>query len=128
MGTASMIGYYNEDGSVTATYCHYDGYLAYNGRLLVESYNTPKLAKDVANAGYLSGLKKDLYESVVESVHNEPPVEYASPEVFLRCGDNHAGADYLYLFDGEAWFFSSTYKKRSERRFEEVEMNLENTN
>lgn len=129
MGTASMIGYYNkEDGSVTATYCHYDGYVAYNGRLLVESYNTPQKAKAVANAGYLSGLKSDLYESVVEAVHNEPAVEYASPEVFLRCGDNHAGADYLYLFDGEAWFFTNTSTKPQMRRFEEVEMNLESAN
>ena len=129
MGTASMIGYYNkEDGSVTATYCHYDGYVAYNGRLLVESYNTPEKAKAVANSGYLSGLKSDLYESVVEAVHNEPAVEYASPEVFLRCGDNHAGADYLYLFDGEAWFFANAAMKPQMRRFEEVEMNLESAN
>ena len=55
MGTASMIGIYNDDGSVTATYCHYDGYLSYNGQLLVQSYNTPETAKAVANAGYISG-------------------------------------------------------------------------
>ena len=126
MGTASMIGYYNEDGSVTATYCHYDGYIAYNGRLLVESYNTPEKAKAVANAGYLSGLKPDLYESVVEAVHNEPPVAYDSVEVFAATGDQHCGADYLYLFDGEAWFFTKTYGKN--RAFEEVEMNLANAN
>ena len=94
MGTSSMIGVYNkEDGSVTATYCHYDGYLSYNGRLLMQSYNTP--------------------------------VVYNSVETFLKCGDNHCGAEFLYLFDGEAWFFSDTYTKRKMRRFEEVEMNLE---
>jgi hypothetical protein len=124
MGTSSMIANYNEDGTVTATYCHYDGYLAYNGRLLFDSYNTPEKAKAVANVGYLSGLKSDLYESVVEAVHTEPTVEYASPEVFLRSGDNHAGADYLYLFDGEAWFFTNTHAPYWRRKFEEVELNL----
>lgn len=125
MGTASMIGIYNkEDGTVTASYCHYDGYLAYNGAMLVENYNTQYDAEVVAKGGYISGLKEDYMESREEAVHNDAAVVYASPEVFLTCGDNHAGADYLYLFDGEAWFFSDTYKKRKERRFEEVEINL----
>ena len=74
MGTSSMIANYNEDGTVTATYCHYDGYLAYNGRLLFEAYNTPEKAKAVANAGYISGLKEDLQTSLDESVHsNQSP-------------------------------------------------------
>jgi hypothetical protein len=119
MGTSSMIGFYNEDGSVTATYCHYDGYLEYNGRMLVENYNTIAKAKAVATCGYLSGLVEDLSQSIVEAVHSQDPIVYASPEVFLKCGSNHAGADYLYLFDGEAWFFAKPGNK-----FEEVEINL----
>ena len=81
MGTSSMIANYNEDGTVTATYCHYDGYLSYNGRLLFEAYNTPEKAKAVANAGYISGLKEDLQTSLDESVHsNQSPVTYNSVE------------------------------------------------
>ena len=125
MGTPSMIGIYNkEDGSVSASYCHYDGYLAYNGALLVKSYNTQYDAEVVAKGGYISGLKEDYAESRAAAVHNEPAVKYASVDVFLKCGQNHAGAQYLYLFDGEAWFYTATTTKRSERRFEEVEMNL----
>lgn len=120
-----MIGIYNaEDNTVTASYCHYDGYLAYNGAVLLESYNTQYDAEMVAKGGYLSGLKEDYAEARAEAVHKDPAIVYDSPEVFLRCGDNHAGAEYLYLFDGEAWFYTDTAKKRSERRFEEVEMNL----
>jgi hypothetical protein len=127
MGTSSMIGVYNqEDGSVTATYCHYDGYLSYNGRLLSQSYNTPEKAAAVANAGYLSGLTEHLDVDLENAVHkDEKPVVYNSVKTFLTCGDNHCGADFLYLFDGEAWFFTDTYAKRKMRRFEEVEMNLE---
>lgn len=126
MGTASMIGIYNDDGSVTATYCHYDGYLSYNGQLLVQSYNTAETAKAVANAGYLSGLTSDLDHDLRAAVHqNEEPKVYNSVKTFLECGDKHAGADYLYLFDGEAWFYTDTYTPRKKRSFEEVEMNLE---
>jgi len=124
MGTASMIGIYNKDGSVTATYCHYDGYLAYNGRLLVESYNTPERAAAVAKSGYLSSLSADLDNDLKEAVHKESPIEYNSVETFLRNGDNYAGADYLYLFDGESWFYTGTQIRRKDRRFEEVEINL----
>jgi len=125
MGTASMIGIYNDDGSVTATYCHYDGYLSYNGQLLVQSYNTPEAAKAVANAGYISGLTADLDHDLRAAVHNDEPKVYNSVKTFLKCGDRHAGADYLYLFDGEAWFYTDTYTPRKKRSFEEVEMNLE---
>ena len=125
MGTSSMIANYNEDGTVTATYCHYDGYLAYNGRQLYESYNTPALAKAVANAGYISALKEDLQTSLDESVHsNQSPVTYNSVEEFLAEGREFASAEYLYLFDGDAWFFTSTYGPKGTWLMEEVEMNL----
>lgn len=124
MGTPSMIGIYNEDGSVTASYCHYDGYLEYNGRMLVEHYNSKYDAEMVAKGGYLSGLTEDYMESRQKAVHKDPAIVYDSVATFLKYGDNHAGANYLYLFDGEAWFFTSTNIPRRDRRFEEVEMNL----
>ncbi len=125
MGTSSMIANYNEDGTVTATYCHYDGYVSYNGKMLVEFYNTPEAAKAVANAGYLSGLKEDLQTSLDGSVHsNQPTVTYNSVEDFLAEGREFACADYLYLFDGDAWFFTSTSGPKGTWLMEEVEINL----
>jgi hypothetical protein len=124
MGTSSMIAKCNEDGTVTATYCHYDGYLSYNGKLLVEFYNTPEKANAVATAGYISGLKEDLQVSLDESVHtNEAPVQYNSVEDFLSTGREFCSADYLYLFDGDAWFYASTMQS-GPCLMEEVEMNL----
>lgn len=123
MGTPSMIGCFNDEtGTVTATYCHYDGYLEYNGKMLVENYNTPERAEAVANAGYLSALEEDLNKSIAESIHTGKPVVYKSVEDYQQSGYDHASAHYLYLFDGENWFFAS---RGGERRFEEVEMNLQ---
>lgn len=123
MGTPSMIGILNDDGSVTATYCHYDGYLEGNGRTLVKYYNDETQARAVSESGYLSSLVEDLDKSIESAVHkNEKPVVYDSVEVYMECGYNHGGADYLYLFDGEVWFYASYNKE--DRRFEEVEMNL----
>jgi hypothetical protein len=92
--------------------------------MLVDNYNTPEKAKAVGEAGYLSSLKADLYESVVDSVHNDPAVQYDSPKAFLQSGDNHAGADYLYFFDGEDWLYTDTHTSYWHRRWAMVEMDL----
>jgi hypothetical protein len=122
MGTHAMIGIYNaKDGSVEASYCHYDGYLEGVGRTLINSYNTQYDAEMVAKGGYMSALYDDYMETRKEAVHNEISVPYESVGQFLKNGFDYYGAHYIYLWDGEAWFFAS----RSQNAFEEVEMNLQ---
>lgn len=40
MSTRSTIGIRHEDGSVTKIYCHWDGYIEWNGAILQKYYNT----------------------------------------------------------------------------------------
>lgn len=121
MATRSMIGIYNPaDGSVSASCCHYDGYLEHVGRTLVDHYNTQYDAEIVARGGYLSSLYSDYAESRQGSVHSDIAVPYESVEQFMLNGYDYYGADYIYLWDGEAWFFATPGET-----FEEVEMNLE---
>lgn len=123
MGTRAMIGFVNEDGSVTSTYCHYDGYLEGVGRTLVNHYSHPIEATSVASVGYLSALEPNIHESISSSVHkNQAVASYPSVLEFMNEGYDYAGAEYLYLFDGEIWFYASRYA--GDNRFEEVEMNL----
>jgi hypothetical protein len=124
MGTHAMIGFYNhEDGSVEASYVHYDGYVEGVGQTLVGFYNTPESAKAVASVGYLSSLEDDLDTSIAGSVHkNELAVPYESVEDFMKNGYDYCGAHYLYLFDGEVWFCAT--RGVAGGRFEEIEMNL----
>jgi len=118
MGTHSMIGIWNsETGIVTASYCHYDGYLEGNGRTLVERYNQLYDAAMVATGGYLSGLSEYYAQDRLQSVHNDPAITYESVEDYMNNGYDHAGAEYLYLYDGSAWFVASCY---GERRFTDV--------
>ena len=60
MGTRSNIAYEQADGKVIVTYCHYDGYPEYNGRIINKHYNNKAKAKELANVGYLSGLKSTI--------------------------------------------------------------------
>lgn len=40
MSTRSRIGILNADGSIDSIYCHCDGYLSYNGDILMHHYDT----------------------------------------------------------------------------------------
>lgn len=123
MGTRSMIGVWNpETNEVTATYCHYDGYLEGVGHTLVHAYNTPARAVSVASTGYLSALTKNLSLSLADSVHTKEPTIYDSIETYLTCGFRDTGAEYIYLFDGSIWFYA--HPDLTGGQFEEVEMNL----
>lgn len=112
MGTPSMIGYWDaKTGEVKASYCHYDGYLEGNGATLVAHYNDDDAAWLVANGGYLSALDADYEKSRLEAVHKDPAVAFASVDAYLKDGFDYAGAQYSYLWDGEAWFVAGRGEK-----------------
>lgn len=56
MATRSTIAVELEDGSIRAVYCHWDGYLSYNGKLLMEHYNSQALAEAITTLGDISSL------------------------------------------------------------------------
>lgn len=120
MGTHAMIGYWNKNtGEVKATYCHYDGYVAGVGATLVEYYNEDIVAYAISRVGYVSSLEPSLDDSAQNAVHkNEPSVPYESVEQFMKNGYDYAGAEYLYLWDGSAWFVASRY---GDGRFTDVQ-------
>jgi hypothetical protein len=122
MGTHAMVGIWNPgNGTVTASYIHYDGYTEGVGRTLVEHFNDPIGATLVATGGYLSSLESDWTRSREESVRADPATIFDSVEDYMENGYDYAGAEYLYLYDSNVWFHAV---RHAERRFEEVEMNL----
>lgn len=61
MGTRSAIGIELENGKIEAVYCHWDGYLSNNGRILLDHYDREKTLALVA-LGDLSSLKPEIGE------------------------------------------------------------------
>jgi hypothetical protein len=57
MGTRSRIGYELLDHSVVSSYCHYDGYLEGNGRILAEHYQNREDVKELIDGGSMSSLR-----------------------------------------------------------------------
>lgn len=56
MATRSTIAVIMPDKTVQQVYCHWDGYVSHNGRILTESYNTFEAAAALVALGDISVL------------------------------------------------------------------------
>ena len=76
MATRSTIAMVREDGSVAQVYCHWDGYLDNNGRLLVNHYTDPAKVAELISLGAISSLGSEIGE---QHPFDNPHV-YGTPE------------------------------------------------
>jgi hypothetical protein len=102
MATRALIGYI-ENGVLTSTYNHYDGYPDNLGKALNNFFNSPTLAKDVANYGYISYIDSETGE--IEAKNQQAP-----KKLWIDKKDNEQaiydvtglidsfGADYAYFY------------------------------
>jgi hypothetical protein len=138
MGTRSGIGIKNADGTVTAIYCHWDGYPSYNGRILNDHYTDEAKVRELIALGDISSLRPEigeqhpfdtyhLKESEMDSRwenwctaygrdRGETGIEardfVSKADYFSRFG---AGAEYYYLFEDGVWMVQPGYGKATWR-------------
>ena len=62
MGTRSTIALEFADGTVEQVYCHWDGYLAHNGQILLKHYSNPLVLHKLIDLGDISSLGKEIGE------------------------------------------------------------------
>ena len=118
MGTRSTIAIQNANGTFTGIYCHWDGYVSHNGKILAENYTTEAKVRELIALGDLSSLG----EAIGNQVAFDSPLEerkgqcvaYArdrgETDVAATTFDSHAdlveqigqGFDYLYV-PGKGW-------------------------
>ena len=60
MATRSTIALEFADGTVGQVYCHWDGYLDYNGKLLAEHYMDPFKVRALVDLGSISSLAPSI--------------------------------------------------------------------
>lgn len=61
MSTHSSIGYQDpKTGLFHFSYCHWDGYMSHNGKILRDHYKTLTKVKQLVNLGSISVLKKNI--------------------------------------------------------------------
>jgi hypothetical protein len=127
VGTRSFIGVLNEDETVKAIYCHWDGYPEHNGRILQGHYRSITKIQQLLDLGDLSilgeeiGEQHDFEKRGEERAENwcssyardrgEEDVEarvYENIVAFMKGADDY-DAQYAYLFKSGEWWVSRTY-------------------
>jgi len=132
MATRSMIGVMHGD-KCKAVYCHWDGYLAHNGRILFENYDSAK-ANHLVSLGDISSLRETIgekhpfssidvdnlsYEKYQEIYgemttfygrdRDETNVDFKTFDTYkemVEYGSN-CGAEYYYIMKDGQWYYSN---------------------
>lgn len=60
MATRSTIAVQHTNGSISQIYCHWDGYISNNGRLLNDHYNNLEIIEELVSGGNLSSLSERI--------------------------------------------------------------------
>jgi hypothetical protein len=98
MGTRSTIALEYADGTVEQVYCHWDGYVEHNGKILQDHYTDPFKLRELIDNGDISSLGKEIGSKHPFSPHGSPADELAYHEAV-----DLAGATTFYGRDrGEA--------------------------
>ena len=62
MATRSNIAYKTAEGKIRSVYCHWDGYVANNGKILLENYTDIEKIEALVALGSISSLGTELGE------------------------------------------------------------------
>lgn len=123
MATRSVIAMLRPDGRYEAVYCHWDGYISHNGRILQEHYNTEEKVAELLSYGDLSVLGEnigtkhnfnDRQDGMCTFYGRDRGETNVASKIFDSTRDivlfvNFGAADYLYLFKDGEWFVKKFY-------------------
>jgi hypothetical protein len=125
MGTRSRIGVMHGD-KCKSVYCHWDGYLSHNGKILQEHFDSAR-ANHLVALGDVSSLRKNVeipegvehtYDAPVDGItifygrdRGETGADFAVDhdfESFMK-RVNDSGAEYYYIMKDGEWYCGDTY-------------------
>ena len=118
MSTRSNIVLLRKDNSCSAVYCHYDGYLEHNGRMLLDNYSSTKDVRALVSMGDIRSLKPTLDEMVEEGYTDTEDVSAFTPQNFntLRAYMSQVDTlfiEFIYMWseEDESWWLSRSVSK-----------------
>jgi len=113
MATRSTIGVLNTDGSVTAVYCHWDGYPENNGKLLMENYTTENAVRGLIELGSISSLGTSIGEkhpfSKFENDSGDHPLVGAAKEARIALAEREGWTTFYGRDRGETDVAANTF-------------------
>ena len=115
MSTRSHIGIQNEDGSLDVIYCHWDGYPAHNGAILLHHYQDQEKIRELIALGDISSLAKAVKPTSKEHNFESPQegvvVAYGRDRHEDGIGHKHFGSmdEYQKLMVSEGGYIEYVY-------------------
>jgi len=125
MATRSTIAMKTPEGKVRAIYCHWDGYIDHNGKILIGNYTDPAKIKALIDLGDLSSLREEIGEvQDFDAKYKDEPELPLTDNWCLAYGRDRGetgieaktydhigdwvqgfdmGVEYYYLWDGQDW-------------------------
>ena len=109
MATRSAIGYKLPTGEVRGIYCHWDGYVENNGKLLQENYQAAYKIAQMVELGDMSALAAEVADCTYYGRdRGETDVgtqTYNDVDDFVT---HYAdGVQYMYLWNGNEWIVTN---------------------
>lgn len=112
MATRSTIAKLTEDGMVEKIYCHWDGYLENNGKILKSFYDSNEKVDELLKNGDLSSLGKSINECVFYIRDRQEDPKQCSAKIidFDVYQKNHT-EEFNYIWRDGKWFYSDYSSK-----------------
>jgi hypothetical protein len=109
MGTRSRVAVMHGD-VCKSVYCHYDGYLDYAGRILLEHYDSTAANALIAR-GDNSGIKETLEEMNFYADRGEDNVSWKVAHTFDEFLEQVKGCwgEYYYVMRDGVWYAGAVY-------------------
>lgn len=114
MATRSTIALEFADGTIGQVYAHWDGYLAHNGKMLLEYYSNPFILRDLIDLGSISSLAPTIgtkrpfshYDTELSLVEFQKQYNDMTSFYGRDRGETNTGATYFtdyehFLVDGQ---------------------------
>lgn len=105
MATRSTIGIQNDDETIEAVYCHWDGYLGGVGKTLKENYDSEDKIKHLLSFGNISSLGEDINSSLFyerDRQEKDQESRILSTQEQLK----NFKQEYNYIWIENEWFYS----------------------
>ena len=127
MGTRSTIALEYADGTVDQIYCHWDGYLEHNGKILEQHYKDPFVLQKLIDLGDMSSLGERIgtqhaFDKATEGEctfykrdRNESGCEAKRFKDYADYKANHQYEEYEYILrnvEGKATWFVADHSDR----------------
>jgi hypothetical protein len=111
MATRSNIVHLTDNGWETI-YCHWDGYPAHNGSILLNHYSSSEKVAALVGLGDISSLHENLDDVVAYHRSHGERWEDVKPRTFAKdirgIPDDILENEWCYAWDGEKWWVKAS--------------------